>query len=41
MFLICRRLGDSTKATSEVEKSISRSAMLPSLVSKHLENGLV
>lgn len=41
VFLICRRRGESTSATREVEKSISRRDMLPSRVSKHLAKGSV
>jgi hypothetical protein len=36
VFVICSRLGDKTRATSEVEKSISMMAISPSRVSWHL-----
>ena len=38
---ICRRLGESIRATSEVEKSISMIEMLPSFDSEHFEKGSV
>ena len=42
VFFICSLLGDKIRATREVEKSISRMAMLPaSLDSKHFANGSV
>jgi len=42
VFLICSLLGDKMRATREVEKSISRIAILPaSLDSKHFANGSV
>lgn len=41
VFLICNRLGDKTKATRDVEKSISRMTMFPSVLSKHFEKGSV
>ena len=41
MLAICRRLGESIRATSEVEKSISMIEMLPSFDSEHFEKGSV
>ena len=41
MFVICNLRGESIRATSDVEKSISRSAISPDFVSKHFENGSV
>lgn len=41
VFVICNRRGDNIRATSDVEKSISNIAMLPSLVSKHFVKGSV
>ena len=38
---IWRRRGDVTRATREVEKSISQSVMSPVLVEWHFENGSV
>lgn len=41
MFCIIRCLGDSIKATRDVEKSISTMAMFPSSLLNILENGSV
>lgn len=41
VFVICNRRGESIRATNDVEKSISKSAISPCFVSKHLENGSV
>ena len=41
VFVICSRRGERMRETNEVEKSISRMAILPSFVSKHLEKGSV
>jgi hypothetical protein len=39
--LICRRRGERTNATKEVENSISRRDIFPSRVSKHFAKGSV
>ena len=39
--MICNLRGESTRATNDVEKSISSNAMSPSFVSKQFENGSV
>ena len=41
VFLICNLRGESIRATSEVENSISNMAISPSLVSKHFAKGSV
>ena len=41
VFVICSLRGESIRATKDVEKSISRSAISPCFDSKHLEKGSV
>lgn len=41
VFVICNLRGDSMRATNDVEKSISKSAMSSCFVSKHCEKGSV
>lgn len=41
VFVICNRRGESIRATSEVENSISNRAMSPCFISKHFEKGSV